>query len=353
MSCRRALRIVPLAVVILAGSVAARNGWAWPGPARPVAADGPGTAQEAPQAVAKPVAASAGRSADEAAIRAADNGFIAEYNKADVKALVARFSDDAEIVEDTGEAYQGRAAIEKSLTEMFAANKGARLAMEIGSIRFLTADVAKEEGRSIVTPALGAPVSRLYTALLVKRDGHWLLASVREEPDPAMRPHDRLKDLEWMVGDWLDEGSDSEVRVNCRWSDDGNFLMRSFTVHHEGKPVMTVSQRVGWDPLAKQFRSWEFDSEGGYGEGRWNRDGDRWVVKHTGVRPEGTTASSTNVMTVVRPDLVQWASTDRVLGNESVTEDRVYIMVRVPPVPRLRNQPQPTPPQPPNARNPR
>ena len=89
-------------------------------------------------------------------------------------------------------------------------------------------------------------MSRLYTVLFVKRDGRWLISSVREEPDPLVRPHERLKDLEWMIGDWLDEGADSVVRVNCRWSDDGNFLIRSFTVHHRGKPVMTVAQRIGW-----------------------------------------------------------------------------------------------------------
>ena len=98
---------------------------------------------------------------------------------------------------------------------------------------------------------------------------------------------------------------------------------------------MTVHQRVGWDPLARQFRSWEFDSEGGYGEGKWSRDGDRWVIKHTGVRPEGVTASATHIVSRERPDLVRWAAIDRVLGNESVPEERTYAMVRVPPPPQV------------------
>ena len=55
-----------------------------------------------------------------------------------------------------------------------------------------------------------------------------------------------------LIGDWLDEGSDAVVKVNCRWSDDGNFLLRSFSVARRGKPVMSVSQRVGWDAAAKQ-----------------------------------------------------------------------------------------------------
>ena len=138
-----------------------------------------------------------------------------------------------------------------------------------------------------------------------------------------------------MIGEWVDQGPDSHVRVNCRWSEDGNFLLRTFTVKVAGKTAMTVHQRVGWDPLAKHFRSWEFDSEGGYGEGRWSRDGDRWVVKHTGVRPEGLTASSTNIVVRQRPDLVRWTSTDRVFGDQLMPEQEDYVMVRVPPAPRV------------------
>ena len=63
-----------------------------------------------------------------------------------------------------------------------------------------------------------------------------------------------------MLGDWIDEGPDSVVRINCRWSEDGNFLIRTFNVKHQGKDVMTVTQRIGWDPAARQIRSWEFDS---------------------------------------------------------------------------------------------
>ena len=235
-----------------------------------------------------------------------DDVFISNYNKGDSKALTALFTEDAEVVEADGDRYQGRGLIEQSFTDTFAARQGVKIAFEIEGIRFLSPDVAKEEGRSLITPAKGAPESRLYTVLFVKREGRWLISSVREEPDPLVRPHDRLKDLEWMVGDWIDEGADSVVRLHCQWSEDENFLIRTFTVKRQGKPVMTVTQRIGWDPVARQVRSWEFDSEGGFGEGKWSRDGERWVVKSTGVRPEGTTASATNVMVQERPDLVRW-----------------------------------------------
>jgi hypothetical protein len=136
-----------------------------------------------------------------------------------------------------------------------------------------------------------------------------------------------------MIGDWIDEGEDSVVRLRCQWSEDENFLFRVFTVKRQGKPVMTVTQRIGWDPVARQVRSWEFDSAGGFGEGKWSRDGERWVVKSTGVRPEGATASATNVMFRERPDLVRWSSTDRVIGEESQPDGEAYVLVRVPPPP--------------------
>ena len=75
-----------------------------------------------------------------------------------------------------------------------------------------------------------------------------------------------------------------------------NFLLRSFDVRVKGKPALTGTQRIGWDPLTKQIKSWVFDSTGGYGEGLWMRQGDQWVIKATGVRPSGRTTTATQVL---------------------------------------------------------
>jgi uncharacterized protein (TIGR02246 family) len=283
------------------------------------------------------------------AIFALDEKYVAFYNKGDSKALAALFTEDAEVVEADGRSYQGRDLVEKAFAETFEAEKGIKIALEIGPTRFLSKDVAKEEGRTILTPVKGAPVSRLYTVLYVKKDGHWLISSVREDADLLIPPGERIKELDWLIGDWLDEGSDSEVRVQCKRSEDGNFLVRSFSIVRAGKPVMHVTQRIGWDPVARQFRSWEFDSEGGFGEGRWSHAGEAWVIKHTGVRPEGTTASATFSMVQVRPEQVRWTSTDRVIGDESIPGEESHVMVRVPPPPRSVL----TPTTPGTSRNPR
>ena len=53
----------------------------------------------------------------------------------------------------------------------------------------------------------------------------------------------------------------------------------------QGQARADGTQRIGWDPLTKQFKSWVFDANGGYGEGLWMRQGDQWVIKATAFGP--------------------------------------------------------------------
>ena len=352
--------LVPPALVLLAWAAVGLSEWTMLGRTHAQAEARP----ETPQAPPPPPPAAGDREAGDArgkgpsegekAILALDDAFIREYNKGDSKALAAMFAEDAEVLEAEGDRYQGREQIEQRLADTFAANPGVKIAIETDAIRFLTPEVAQEEGRSLVTPTVGSPVESSFTVLYVRRDGRWLISSVREDPVGVARPHDRLKDLEWMVGEWVEERPDSSVRLSCRWAEGGNFLLREVTVKREGKPVMSISQRIGWDPLARQIRSWEFDSAGGFGEGRWSRDGDRWTIKHTGVQAEGMVSSATNIMTKERPDVVSWVSTDRVVGDETLPDTEADVLVRVPPPPQTKPMAPATPAPSPNAtRSPR
>ena len=144
--------------------------------------------------------------AQERAILAVDEAFVRAYNNGDAKAWPLCSPRTPRSSRTDGLHYQGRELLAKSLAETFEANKGAKIAFDVESIRFLTPDSAKEEGRSIITPVKGPAVSRPYTVLYVRRDGRWLIADVHEEPDPVVTPHDRLEELSWLIGDWLDEG---------------------------------------------------------------------------------------------------------------------------------------------------
>jgi uncharacterized protein (TIGR02246 family) len=283
------------------------------------------------QAGAKPAA---DRSADEAAIRANVAEFVRASNIGDAKAVAALFTPDAVIVDKDGNTSEGREAIEQTFAEQFAEAPQKRLKVFISSIRFIGPDLAVEVGTTKETPAPGeAPDYDRYTVLHVKRDGKWQMALARDSEGEAPTNHERLLPLGWLVGEWVDDGGSVVVVSSCRWSEDGNFLLQDFKLEVEGRDAMRVTQRIGWDPLAKRIRSWVFDSEGGYGESVWARNGDAWIIKATGVRPDGTTASATNVLVPAGTDGYVWRSTDRVIGDEVSPPIEVKV-IRKPPQPK-------------------
>ena len=72
---------------------------------------------------------------EKAAVIANDRAYEAAYAKADVKALAAFFSEDAEYTSDEGQIFRGRAEIEDAIRSAFAGNKGAKLAIEVDTVR--------------------------------------------------------------------------------------------------------------------------------------------------------------------------------------------------------------------------
>jgi uncharacterized protein (TIGR02246 family) len=274
------------------------------------------------------------RAADEAAIRANIAAFVKAYNAGDAKAVAALFSPDGQVEDKEGNVSEGREAIAKTFAAVFEATPDKELEVFIDSIRFIGADLAVEKGTTKEVDAPGeAPEYDRYTVLHVKRDGKWQMALARDEEGPDGSGHEELQPLAWLIGDWVDDGGSTVVHSSCRWSKDGNFLLHDYKVKVNGRDSMDISQRIGWDPLRKRIRSWVFDSEGGFGESFWTRDGNGWLIKATAVRPDGTTASATNRLVPAGRDAYVWRSLDRVVGDE-VEEPIEVKVVRKPPQPK-------------------
>src|SRR5882757_4258985 len=72
--------------------------------------------------------------------------FIAAFNKGDAKAVAGFWTADGDYVDQLGSVIKGRAAIEKLYEKLFAAQKGAKLTIMVGSVRQVTPDVALEDG---------------------------------------------------------------------------------------------------------------------------------------------------------------------------------------------------------------
>lgn len=295
------------------------------------AKEGPKAAE--PNAKEKPAKPAVDHAADDAAIRANVAAFLKAYNSGNAKAIAALFTADGQVEDQDGNVHEGREAIAATFANVFKTTPDKRLEVFIESIRFIGADIAVEKGTTRETIGDEPPDYDRYTVVHVKRDGKWLMALARDEEGPAGSGSEKLRPLAFLIGDWVDDGGSTVVRSTCRWSKDKNFLLLDFKVTVNGKPSMDISQRIGWDPLHKRIRSWVFDSEGGFGESFWTRDGAGWIIKATAVRPDGTTASATNRLVPSGHDAYVWRSFDRVVGDE--TEPAIEVkVVRKPPQPK-------------------
>jgi uncharacterized protein (TIGR02246 family) len=283
--------------------------------------------------VAQP--ASETQSAQEEAVRLTGKTFVTAYNEENAKAVASHFTTDAEYVDEQGNVFQGRKAIEDSLTTFFAENPGCKLEMIIDTIRFVSPGIAVEDGITRIARAGGeTSADSRYTAMHVKTDGKWLAASVRDHAPKNRRQHRaQLQQLEWLVGDWVDEGDDSMAVFSCESVENGNFLLRKFTIQIAGQEMMSGTQRIGWDPLTGKLRAWIFDSEGASSEGFWHRDGDRWVLKSTGVTADGQATSSTSIYTCVNPHTMTWQLVHHEIAGVQLADSEVVTIVRQAPLP--------------------
>jgi uncharacterized protein (TIGR02246 family) len=268
---------------------------------------------------------------DEDQIRKGVVDFVTQYNAHKAGEVAALFADDARMVFQDGTEVNGRDEIKASFAETFAASPDLSISVVVDSIRFLTPDVAVEEGFTNLFPDGDTLTSRgRYTVLHLKRDGRWAMQSVRVVEEESLSAFGELQRLQWLVGEWIDEGRTEVVESSFHWDDNKSFLLEDFRIVREGAVVLEGSQRIGWDPQTKQIRSWTFDNTGGFGEAIWIPVGDDWVVKAKGTRSDGTSASATRTLTRAAEDHVIWSATDRIDGDEPLPELAVT-MVRKPP----------------------
>jgi uncharacterized protein (TIGR02246 family) len=328
---RTILTMAGVAVALVAMAIAQAPQKSVPGSVSGAAPVGPEAATET--TAASPSAAA--RPQDVKAIQVADEAFAKAYNAGDAKAVAALFVADGEIVSEEGDSTQGREGIEQVFAGIFKEHPETRIELASGPIRFVGPDTAVEDGVATVTYEPAGPAERSpYSVVYLRQDGKWLTASARDLPDDTPTPEEQLKQLQWLIGDWVDESPEGLVMTSYRWTDNQYYILSEFKYQRAGQPEMTGTQRIGWDPLAKTIRSWVFDSEGGFGEGTWTREGDQWIVKRTGVTREGKMASATNIMTRISDDRMTWQSRDRIVGGETMPDIPESPITRRPPPPK-------------------
>jgi uncharacterized protein (TIGR02246 family) len=274
---------------------------------------------------------------EEKNIRGRAETFVKLYCEHNSKGLAEVFAPKGELIGEDGTVVKGREEIERTYDVTFKNKPMTSMRVEIQSVRVLTPVLAIEEGTAFSKDSPDDPEeATVYVAIHVKQDGKWQLGCVRDWSLPAreLTPHDRLeRDLVWLVGEWVDESPDSVVSTTCKWNDNGNFLMQEFQVNVGGQIAMSGTMRIGWDAVAKQFKSWVFDSHGGHSTGAWTWDGDRWIVKTQGATVKGEVGSSTNYYRRVDGDTIAWGSFDRIIDGERLEDIAEIVVKRRPPLP--------------------
>jgi uncharacterized protein (TIGR02246 family) len=270
----------------------------------------------------------------EAELRAAAEEFVKAFNAGDAAKLVAHFAEAGEIIDEEGTQYQGTDELKQLFSAFFLKFPGAKLAMDIESVRTVAPNVAIEEGTRVITGKDEKDQAQVrYSSVRTKLNGKWVIASLREfSDDPAPTATNHLAGLEWMIGDWLNEGSDAVVKLKYSWSEDKNFILAELNIQKAGNEALKCSQRIGWDPAQQKIRSWLFDSDGGFSEGVWAPASDKeWIVKSTATLPNGQTGSATVAYTKTDANRFQIKGTQRIVGD-AVEPDFEVNVVRKPPV---------------------
>lgn len=215
--------------------------------------------------------------------------------------------------ETTGVEIKGRDQIQQSFAEIFANNPKAVLNIHVQAIRPVTQDVIIVDGIAITTVPDEDPISTDYEAVLVQENGKWLLDQVKESESisgPAV-----LQGLGWLVGNWQDDSEDVTIRTSVRWSSQKAFLIRSYHVSFQDETTYEGTQVIGWDPNQKTIRSWNFESDGGFGQGVWTQHGSTWTIRNTMTLGDGKTGSSRQIINVESDDAYTIETVGLVIGG--------------------------------------
>lgn len=253
--------------------------------------------------------------ADTAAIDALTGRFLKAFESGDAEGVASCWTAEGELIGDDGNVYRGRAAIEKAYRELFGTKEKRRAEVQRESLHFPSQDTAIEEGYFKVRVGKEEPPSSRYSILYAREAGKWLMAVVREWPAEAVSLHD----LDWLIGSWVARHDDVEVHTTYEWMWDKSFIRSQFTIREKDK-TLSGFQMIGVEPASKELRTWTFESEGGFGEATWSRDGKRWVMDSAGRLTDGSTMAATNILTPVDQDSFTWQSVKRTIDGEEADD---------------------------------
>jgi uncharacterized protein (TIGR02246 family) len=263
------------------------------------------------------------READKQAIEKLIKENMQAFNNRDAAAIAANWTDEGEYIRNDGEPVRGRAAIQKGYAEFFKTLKGKpSVEVQTDNLRFTSATTAASEVTLRLKNEEGQLIGSSWrNTLLVREDGQWKVAMVQEwDRDTTL--DDSLKDLEWLIGTWRMETKERDVTTTYEWDENKAFIRGKFTVKEGGKVVESGTQMFGRDNADGGIRSWVFQSDGGFGDGLWTRDGKNWTVDFGGVTAGGQRLSATVNYVHVDANTFTWQAVQQTVNGQPIADTK-------------------------------
>lgn len=240
------------------------------------------------------------------------------FNAHDPNTIAELWADDGTYVNmTTQETYEGKQAIKEYYSKMFNEDGADKIKTEISTTYSLSSNESIAKGLATITFKDGTEKKEAFIAQFFLNNGKWLLQNVSiNELDPPLSHFEKLKDLDWLAGDWIDDDDNIDVDYSYEWDKYKNFLTQQFTLSVLDQEVLTGTQIIGWDPIQETIKSWIFDSDGGFGEAIWNKQDETWYATVKFILPEGGEATATHVYKKINDSLYTFSSENRVVdGN--------------------------------------
>jgi uncharacterized protein (TIGR02246 family) len=262
-----------------------------------------------------------GREADKQAVEKLLKEMVQAFNNRNATAIAAHWTADGQFIRNDGEPIRGRAEIEKGYADFLKTVKGkSQLEIQLDNLLFPSRDTAvsdvilrlkNEEGEVVAS-------SWRYT-LLVREDGQWKVAMVREW-DRDVTLDVNLNELEWLIGTWEASSKEKDVTLSYEWDETKAFLRGKYAVKEGGKVVEAGMQMIGKDNAEGAIRSWVFQTDGGFGGGVWTREGKKWSVDVYGVTPDGKELTGTSIYVHLDPNTFTWQAVGQAINGEPVAD---------------------------------
>jgi uncharacterized protein (TIGR02246 family) len=260
--------------------------------------------------------------------------YVTAYNGKNLDEIVALYTEEAELIDDIDAVIAaGKDEIRDRFEASFTEAPNRKIALDVLSVREISENLVVEEGLARFSGENSEEEDSVvsYSAILVKSESGWLVASSRELNTETIDLEDPLEKLTPLSGEWTMQGDQMQMDLTLEPSPNGSFLLGKAITTTPADGAIETEIRIGYDGSRNQLRWWAFDEFGGYMEGPWQELENSWLVRTNGVTADGETTSAIQELEV-GSNMIRWTSTRRFLNGEAIP-DLELRLVRRPPAP--------------------